>query len=149
MFKKAPEADWDLPVLPSLPPHLILSELPGHVLLGPLQCVLQVSGPSFGFFHRQLSTLLRLSQLVLQTATLMEHRDKELINAGLESPRELYPASLNTFLCSYLRLDGLYLALQSADQSVDLGHLSLHQAEFISVLARLHRHLIELQTEED
>lgn len=79
----------------------------------------------------------------------MEHRDKELINAGLESPRELYPASLNTFLCSYLRLDGLYLALQSADQSVDLGHLSLHQAEFISVLARLHRHLIELQTEED
>ena len=147
-FLLFPICSLSLPVLLPLLPHLILSELPGHVLLGPLQCVLQVSGPSFGFFHRQLSSLLRLSQLVLQTATLTDHRDKEINSAGPESPREFYPAHLNTSLYLYLRLHGLYLALQSADQAVDLGHLSLHQAEFVSVLARLHRHLVELQTEE-
>lgn len=57
-------------LLPFSLPHLVLSELPGHVLLGPLQRILQVPGPGFGFFHSQLPTLLCLSQLVFQTATL-------------------------------------------------------------------------------
>ena len=65
-----------MPVSPSRS-HLILSELSGHVLFGSLQSVLQVSGPGFGFFHSQLSTLLRLSQLVLQTAALRGDRDKK------------------------------------------------------------------------
>lgn len=52
------------------------------------------------------------------------------------------------FLYVYLRFDSLDLALQPADQAVDLGHLSLHDAELVSELAGLHRHLVKLQTEE-
>lgn len=51
-------------------PHLVLPQLSGHVLLGSLQSILQVSGSGFGFFHSQFSALLRFSQLVLQVGTL-------------------------------------------------------------------------------
>lgn len=51
------------------------------------------------------------------------------------------------FLHLYLRFDSFYLALQTADQAVDFGHLSLHHAELVPVLTGLHRHLVKLQTE--
>lgn len=77
-------------------PHLVLPQLPGHVLLGPLQSILQVSGSGFGFFHRQFSTLLRFSQLVLQVGALREEwSERESCTAQKE------PCRLVRFTCAF------------------------------------------------
>ena len=50
--------------------YLVLSELAGHVLLGSLQSILQVSAPGLGLLHHQLPTFLCLGQVILQAHTL-------------------------------------------------------------------------------
>lgn len=49
---------------------LIFSDLACHVLLGSLQCLLQVLDASLGIPHGQLTTLLSLSYLILQVSPL-------------------------------------------------------------------------------
>lgn len=55
---------------------LVLTHLPGHILLSSLKSILQVLDAELSILHSQLTTLLCLSNLGLQTGTLTMKRTR-------------------------------------------------------------------------